>query len=93
MPANSCYNTWTYVNNQSQTDNFVEVLLTDAAPPTGGNALVFMTIVENKDWFNSTDPTGFDGKDHDFQMLVLEDGHPGANELTPTLYYFWVELD
>jgi hypothetical protein len=51
-----------------------------------------MTIIENDDWFNDTDEIGFDGYEHDFQMLVLEDGHAGASELTPTLYYFWVEL-
>jgi hypothetical protein len=36
------------------------------------------------------DVMGFNGRSHDFQMLVLEDGH-GTNTQTTT-YYFYVEL-
>jgi hypothetical protein len=94
IATDSCPNTWTYVNNASQDIDFNEVLLTDGAPADGGgNSLVFMTFIENTDEYNETDPTGFDGRTHDFQMLVAEDGHPGTSEDQLTLYYFWVEIE
>ena len=34
---------------------------------------------------------GFDNRTHDFQMLVLEDGH-GTN-IDTTTYYFWMEIE
>ena len=37
------------------------------------------------------DEPGFDDNPHDFQMIVLEDGH-GTDTATDT-YYFWVELE
>ena len=37
------------------------------------------------------DATGFDTASHDFEMLVLEDGHETDSAVTP--YYFWVELE
>lgn len=90
-----CPMTATYVNNASKIKTFdtvfVELLLTDGSSP-GGNALVFTTFIENDDTYNNTDVVGFDNYTHDFQMLVLEDGHPGAQEDERTLYYFWVEL-
>jgi len=95
-----CYSTRTYVNSKAQTavdithEDFIEVLLTDGAPTAGGtNALVFTTFIENRNAYNDTDPIGFDGVKHDFQMLVLEDGHPGTGEDSPTQYYFWLELE
>lgn len=91
---NMCPATATYINNGSQSEStgaaFVEVLLTDAVP---SNALVFMTFIENQDPYNFTDVIGFDGKTHDFQMLVLEDGRSEAHRELLTLYYFWVELE
>lgn len=57
---------------------FVETLLTDGVNP------VFASILEN-------DELGFDNSTHDFEMLVLEDGHLG--DTTPTTYYFFVELE
>jgi len=38
----------------------------------------------------SDDALGFDSLPHDFEMLVLEDGH-GADTAT-TSYFFFVEL-
>ena len=34
---------------------------------------------------------GFDNNPHDFEMLVLENGHLTDTSVTP--YYFWVELE
>lgn len=59
-------------------NNFEEVLLTD------GTNTVFASLLEE-------DLTGFDGKSHDFQMLVLENGHAGDSATTP--YFFYIELE
>lgn len=58
---------------------FEEVLLADAA----GNP-VFAALLEE-------DANGFDSTTHDFQMLVLEDGHNG--DTSTTQYFFYVELE
>jgi hypothetical protein len=68
--------TGTGVNN-----NFEEVLLYD--PIT--RAVIFAAILEEQSL------SGYDGGDHDFEMLVLEDGH-GA-DVSATTYYFFVELE
>jgi len=57
---------------------FDEVLLTDGINP------VFTSILRNNE-------AGFDGAPHDFEMLVLENGH-GTNTKSTT-YYFYVELE
>ncbi|MDA3836433.1 MAG: hypothetical protein PF542_02315 [Nanoarchaeota archaeon] len=59
-------------------DHFEEVLLWD------GEDVVFTSLLEEA----SVD--GFDGKDHDFEMLVLEDGHD--TDTDATTYFFYVEL-
>ena len=58
--------------------NFEEVLLHD-----GANT-VFAALLEE-------DTTGFDDNPHDFEMIVLEDGHSGDTDTTP--YFFYVELE
>ncbi len=60
-------------------DKFEEVLLYD--PDT--RSIVFTALL-NEDEF------GFDGARHDFEMLVLEDGHQTDTVATP--YYFYLEL-
>lgn len=76
----SCHQTYTYVDEAYQTNSFKEVLLTD------NQSIVFTALLENNvDGFK----TGVDP--NDFQMLVAEDGHPGA-EATTTTYWFYVEL-
>ena len=57
---------------------FDEVLLTD------GPNIVFASLLNN-------DADGFDGIPHDFEMLVLEDGH--GTDTDTTTYYFWAELE
>lgn len=58
---------------------FQEVLLYE--PNT--RSVVFTSLLEK-------DLSGYDQKSHDFEMLVLEDGHNGNVAVTP--YYFFVEL-
>ena len=75
---NECNHTaFTYVNNQTQTSRFDEILLYD------GSHLVYTTLIES----NSI---GFDGTRYDFQMLVPERGSDGWGGATP--YYFYVEI-
>lgn len=61
-------------------DKFEEVLLYE--PTT--RSLIFTSII-NEDVF------GFDKRSHDFQMLVLENGH--ETDTDTTTYYFYVELE
>ncbi len=79
ITANSCKSTNAYVNSASST-SFYNVLLSD-----GTGNIIYTSILEQ-------DATGFDGKTHDFELLVGEDGH-GAAAGTTTTYYFWVELE
>lgn len=66
--------------NSSEDSSFQEVILYE--PST--SSVVFMSILDE-------DELGFDDDPHDFQMMVLEDGH-GTDTNTDT-YYFWVELE
>jgi len=68
--------------NLTQDQNFQEVLLTDGEDATEP---IFVAILDEED------VVGFDGNMHDFEMLVLENGH-GTNTATTT-YYFYVELE
>jgi hypothetical protein len=62
---------------QSSTTNFAEILLHDSSN------LVYTTILDQ-------DALGFDGRTHDFEMMVGENGHSG--DTSTTTYYFYVEL-
>jgi len=62
-------------------DHFEEVLLTDQSSST---QVIFTSILDEN-------VLGFDGRPHDFEMLVLEDGHGTDTATTP--YYFYVELE
>jgi hypothetical protein len=74
-----CYATFVYDSTQTGVDNhFEEVLLTDGSSP------VFASLLEKN-------VVGFDSNPHDFEMLVLENGHNGDTSTTP--YYFYVELN
>jgi hypothetical protein len=75
-----CRNTRIYDNTGAGVDNkFEEVLLYEPA----SSSVVFASLL-NKD------ASGFDSKTHDFEMLVLENGHGTDTSTTP--YYFYVEL-
>jgi len=68
----------TKVFGPSGAATFDEVLMSD-----GANTIFTSLLLE--------DAVGFDDATHDFEMLVLENGH-GTDTSTST-YYFWVELE
>jgi len=75
-----CQNTRVYDESGAGVDNnFEEVLLYEPV-----SASVVFTSLLNQD------ASGFDNKTHDFEMLVLENGHNADVSTTP--YYFFVEL-
>jgi len=77
-----CKSTRIYNSTGIGSDNqFEEVLLYEAVT----SSVVFASLLEE------ANTLGFDSKSHDFEMLVLEDGH-GTNVETTT-YYFFVELE
>jgi hypothetical protein len=76
-----CRSTRIFSNADTGEDNkFEEVLLYE--PST--YSVIFASLLNE-------DEVGFDDNPHDFEMLVLEDGH-GADTNTDT-YYFYVELE
>ena len=78
--ADSCDSVQLYDSTGASTDgSFEEVLLTD------GTNTIFASLLEE------ASINGFDNRDHDFQMLVLEDGH--GTDTSTTTYYFYVELE
>jgi hypothetical protein len=62
-----------------ESNAFEEVLLYDSST----QSVVFASLLEE-------DLLGFDARHHDFEMLVLEDGH--GTDTSTTQYYFYVEL-
>lgn len=76
--SGACNNTMILGNGGTPT--FYEALMIDQSK----NATVFASIIADN-------TNGFDGRPHDFEMLVLDDGH-GTNTATTT-YYFYVELN
>jgi len=85
ITSGTCPATTTYKSSRRSTDDFVEVILTD------DDNLIFATIIENDLTDNHTDINGFDGNPHDFQMLVLDDGHAGNTAVTN--WFIWLELE
>ncbi len=76
-----CPNTRIFSNSGEGEDNkFEEVLLYE--PVT--TSIVFTSLLND-------DESGFDSATHDFEMLVLEDGHNTDTQATD--YYFYVELE
>lgn len=67
------------VYNSSGIGTFDEVLLYEPR----GKSVIFSSLLKR-------DSDGFDSKTHDFEMLVLENGHNGNVESTP--YYFYLEI-
>ena len=61
-------------------DKFEEVLLYEPV----SQSVIFTSLIDE-------DVLGFDGRSHDFEMLVTEDGHGTDTSTTP--YYFYVELE
>jgi hypothetical protein len=76
-----CLETLLYDDTGAGTDNnFEQVLLYEPA----SESIVFATILDE-------DEQGFDDDYHDFQMIVLDDGH--GTDTSATTYYFFVELE
>jgi len=67
------------VFNSTGVGDFDEALMYE---PTG-RSVVFTSILKSN-------ANGFDGKTHDFEMLVLEDGHYA--DVATTKYYFYMEI-
>ncbi len=79
----TCPSTQMFDDTYQGVDNhFEEVLLTDF---TEADQLVFVALLEEPD------TAGFDQQYHDFQMIVLENGH--GTDIAATNYYFYVELE
>lgn len=74
--SGECNNT--KVNGPGGAATYDEVLLMDSY-----NRTVFTALL-------SDDTLGFDNQRHDFEMLVLEDGH--GTDTDPTIYFFYIEL-
>jgi hypothetical protein len=77
---NECQSMHVFTNSGPADGKFEEVLLYE--PVTSG--VVFASLLEK-------DLTGFDRAAHDFEMLVLENGHNG--DVATTSYYFFVEVE
>ncbi|MGV8152545.1 MAG: hypothetical protein ACP5OG_05680 [Candidatus Nanoarchaeia archaeon] len=78
--SGECRNTRIFDNTGLGVDgNFEEVLLYEPV----SHSVVFAALLNQ-------DVLGFDGRHHDFEMLVLENGHLG--DTSTTLYYFYTEL-
>ena len=79
--ADECLSTQIYNSEgKSTNDEFEEVLLYE--PNT--RSIVYSSLLRREIF------QGFDQNYHDFEMIVLEDGHGTDEAVTP--YYFWVEL-
>lgn len=87
LALNNCRTTYTFVNSANQNADFPGVLLSS---DTNGT-LIFTSIIEDRTTGARQGKIGFDGSDHDFQVLVAENGQAGNSALTQ--YYFWVELE
>jgi hypothetical protein len=76
-----CQSTRVFSNiGSGEDDKFEEVLLYEPAT----QSVIFTSLLNE-------DTLGFDGRAHDFEMLVAEDGHETDTSTTP--YYFYVELE
>lgn len=75
----NCYAVNLHNSTGAPSSDFQEVLLHD-----GGSAPIYTALIKQ-------DADGFDGRTHDFEMLVGENGHNG--DTNPTPYYFYVELE
>ncbi|MEK6915384.1 MAG: hypothetical protein AABW89_02490 [Nanoarchaeota archaeon] len=78
--SNECRSTRVYSSSGAVDQQFEEVLLYEPAT----RSVVFASLIEQN-------LAGFDNANHDFEMLVLEDGHNADTSITP--YFFFVELD
>jgi hypothetical protein len=77
--ALGCYGTRMYnATGVKSSTTFAEVLLHD------NTNLIYTALLDQN-------ALGFDNRNHDFEMLVGENGHSGDSTVTP--YYFYLELE
>jgi len=77
-----CLSTRIFDANKTGVDNnFEEVLLYESL----SDVVIYASILDEED------NQGFDGNFHDFEMIVLEDGH--GTDTTSSSYWFWIELE
>jgi len=76
-----CLSMNVFRQGSGQDNYFEEVLLYDSLT----RSVVFTSLLEE------SDTLGFDSAYHDFQMLVLENGH--GTDTSTTTYYFYVEIE
>jgi hypothetical protein len=90
IEANTCAVASLYNSTQEPSPYFKEVLLEDSTK----NYIIYTSIIAHTiNPFAESD--GFNQMNHDFEMMVGEDGH-GANigsTATPSTYWFFLELD
>ncbi|MBW2972576.1 hypothetical protein KY359_06070 [Candidatus Woesearchaeota archaeon] len=86
--AGGCFGAYMNRNNSDQYTDWEEVVLTDATYEDEGGGdydydVVYAALLENNVY-------GFDSRLFDFQILLPEQGGDGS--VTPTTYYFYIEL-
>lgn len=84
--ADACRIAYMYNSTASESEYFREVILSDQA-----SAPIIYAAFTSHTFSPTGDVVGFDGLEHDFQMMVAENGH--GTDTTPTLYYFYLELE
>lgn len=76
-----CQSTRLFSNiGAGENNKFEEVLLYEPS----SQSVIFTSLLDE-------DVLGFDGRSHDFEMLVAEDGH--ETDTATTTYYFYVEIE
>jgi hypothetical protein len=75
--AQNCYATSMYTSAGVQNGYYAEILLSDTTD------MVYTGLIDSKIF-------GFDNRQHDFEMIVGENGQLGNTETT--IYYFFVEI-
>jgi hypothetical protein len=86
--AGGCFGAYMNTNNADQYSDWQEVVLTDATYEDEGSGdydydAIYAALLENN-------VNGFDNVPYDFQILLPESGLDGS--ITPTTYYFYIEL-
>jgi hypothetical protein len=102
IEQNACPVAVLYNSSGMPSPYYKEVLLSDndpahtpVTPGTSEEGFVIYTAIIAHTLNQFADTDGFDGHNHDFEMLVGEDGHGAETGTTATTstYWFYLELD